>query len=180
MSRLNGPAPSVRRGMGSSTMTAGGGASCATAGCMTHAAATRSAVRTIKSGEPCRQPINRWRAQSMGERRHHAKHQEPFGKSGERFHADHAVARADHSETSRWSLFQPMWQRRCRKKLAVSRQLRVLCIAKYVRIAIFKVHRSPPGRRSSLPHHPRAFLLCIAASVGATASCACGGRLLGY
>jgi hypothetical protein len=44
--------------MGSSTMTAGGGASCATAGCMIHAAATNSAVRTIKSGEPCRQPSN--------------------------------------------------------------------------------------------------------------------------
>jgi hypothetical protein len=38
--------------MGSSTMIAGGGASWATAGCMTQPAAIRRVVRPIESGEP--------------------------------------------------------------------------------------------------------------------------------
>jgi hypothetical protein len=108
--------------MGSSTMTAGGGASWATAGCITQQAATRSAVRTIKSGEPCRQAINfipfiviplifvvaahiLW---ARGVIRQSTKNCSEI--LAERFHADNAVARADHSATSRWSLFQPMWQ----------------------------------------------------------------------
>lgn len=39
-------------------MTAGGGASWATAGCMIQPAVTRSAVRTIKSGEASRLAVN--------------------------------------------------------------------------------------------------------------------------
>jgi hypothetical protein len=78
--------------MGSSTMIGGGGASWATAGCMTQPAAIRRVVRAIKSGEP-RQLISelvvnfipfivispdlcRCHAHSMGETRYQAKRQE--------------------------------------------------------------------------------------------------------
>jgi hypothetical protein len=55
---MNGPAPSVRWGMGSSTMTAGGGASCATAGSMIQPAATRSVARATSSGEHRQLAVN--------------------------------------------------------------------------------------------------------------------------